>query len=383
MSKWSKFSKRGGMSKKIKVKFRPCFLAFWTFRSKSSPFFLGTSTFGNCYSFDGTQDRKIDYQTCEDIVITAIRDGHVNYIDTAPWYGHGLSEQVLSQILTSGKIPQAAYYLATKVGRYEPDPRHMFDFTFDKVIQTVENQLKMYQRECIDLIQIHDPEFIHVKNESTGKFELDPNFEIIFTETLRALKKLQDAGKVKYIGINGYALNFYEKFVNNSIVKIDSIFTYARMTMLEQSFLPFFQALKARNSKFGKIGVLNAAPTAMGLFSTHGPQPWHPASTEVKNLCEQARNLVKEKFPTVNITALAIKFDQIDMLKQKATTLISCTSVHEARLNFCDDSIYTYTEDEKTCLQTLQKLFQNANFPLTWEGYEPNQFIKNLNDLSQ
>ena len=38
----------------------------------------------------------------------------INYIDTAPWYGHGRSEEVLGRALQS--VPRQAYYIATKVG---------------------------------------------------------------------------------------------------------------------------------------------------------------------------------------------------------------------------------------------------------------------------
>ena len=39
----------------------------------------------------------------------------VNYIDTAPWYGHGKSESVLGEVLKD--IPRSSYYISTKVGR--------------------------------------------------------------------------------------------------------------------------------------------------------------------------------------------------------------------------------------------------------------------------
>ncbi len=38
-------------------------------------------------------------------------------IDTAPWYGHGKSETVLGKALEG--VPRSAYYLNTKVGRYD------------------------------------------------------------------------------------------------------------------------------------------------------------------------------------------------------------------------------------------------------------------------
>ena len=36
------------------------------------------------------------------------------------------------------------------------------------------------------------------------------------------------------------------------------------------------------------VGIVNAAPLAMGLLSTQGPPAWHPASAALKNHARQA-----------------------------------------------------------------------------------------------
>ena len=48
----------------------------------------------------------------EAIVEGAFKAG-INYIDTAPWYGHGKSEEVLGKVLK--KVPRKAFFIATKV----------------------------------------------------------------------------------------------------------------------------------------------------------------------------------------------------------------------------------------------------------------------------
>ena len=57
----------------------------------------------------------IGYDTSEYLLHTALKAG-VNYIDTAPWYGNGSSEETLGRALKS--VPRDAYYVATKVGLY-------------------------------------------------------------------------------------------------------------------------------------------------------------------------------------------------------------------------------------------------------------------------
>lgn len=41
------------------------------------------------------------------------------------------------------------------------------------------------------------------------------------------------------------------------------------------------------------VGVINAAATGMGLLSNKGPQPWHPASDDIKALCRRASDYCK------------------------------------------------------------------------------------------
>ena len=51
---------------------------------------FGGAPAGNCY---GTTDEDEMIKT----IITAVKSG-VNYIDTAPWYGQGKSEEVLGKV---------------------------------------------------------------------------------------------------------------------------------------------------------------------------------------------------------------------------------------------------------------------------------------------
>lgn len=149
------------------------------------------------------------------VVETAIRSG-INVIDTAPWYGHGKSEEILGEILQN--IPRKAYYLHTKVCRYNPGPLEMFDFSYERVIKSVDESLKRLRVDYIDTIQgaclslqgvallvlkvryssnkyhgvlclsaVHDPEFA-------------PSLDVILKETLPAMEECRRQGKVRYIG---------------------------------------------------------------------------------------------------------------------------------------------------------------------------------------
>lgn len=81
----------------------------------------------------------------------ALRKG-INYIDTAPWYGQGKSEELLGKALKD--VPRSAYYIGTKVGRYELDVENMFDFSAKKTRESVEKSLKLLGISTIDVIQV-------------------------------------------------------------------------------------------------------------------------------------------------------------------------------------------------------------------------------------
>jgi aryl-alcohol dehydrogenase-like predicted oxidoreductase len=61
---------------------------------------------------------------------------------------------VLSFLQAFKDIPRNAYYIATKVGRYEKDPKKMFDFTREKTLESVDHSLKLLGLDYVDIIQV-------------------------------------------------------------------------------------------------------------------------------------------------------------------------------------------------------------------------------------
>ena len=72
-----------------------------------SPLGFGGNALGNLYS-------QVDQADAADAVRVAY-DAGVSYFDTAPMYGHGLSERRMGDVLRS--LPRDTFVLSTKVGR--------------------------------------------------------------------------------------------------------------------------------------------------------------------------------------------------------------------------------------------------------------------------
>jgi L-galactose dehydrogenase len=82
---------------------------------------LTTLSFGA--SSLGAEFRNVDLQEVLQCIHVALDSG-MNFIDTAAYYGRGMSEIMLGQVLP--QIPRDRYYLGSKLGRYAP--AH-FDFS--------------------------------------------------------------------------------------------------------------------------------------------------------------------------------------------------------------------------------------------------------------
>src|SRR6202171_5245440 len=75
----------------------------------------------------GQEFRPVDLSEALRSVHVALDLG-MNFIDTSPYYGRGMSEVLLGLALKD--VPRESYLLGTKLGRYAP--RH-FDFSAKRV----------------------------------------------------------------------------------------------------------------------------------------------------------------------------------------------------------------------------------------------------------
>ena len=107
----------------------------------------------------------------EDAVATARRglELGLNYVDTAPLYGHGISEIRLGRALQD--MPRDSFILSTKVGRVLnpvneapisphfqslPKMEPVFDYSRDGILRSLEESLKRLNLDRVDIAYIHD-----------------------------------------------------------------------------------------------------------------------------------------------------------------------------------------------------------------------------------
>src|SRR6266550_8416413 len=137
----------------------------------------------------GAEFRSIDIDEALRSVHVALELG-MNFIDTSPFYGRGMSEVLLGVALR--EVPRDRYLLGTKLGRYSGTH---FDFSARRVVESVDISLERMKVEHLDIILCHDIEFVDMRQ--------------IVDETLPALRKVQQSGKVRFVGISGYPMKMF------------------------------------------------------------------------------------------------------------------------------------------------------------------------------
>src|SRR5678815_5051863 len=104
----------------------------------------------------GAEFRQVDLGEALRSVRVALDLG-MNFIDTSPYYGRGMSEVLLGVALRG--IPREKYLLGTKLGRY--DAGH-FDFSARRVVESVDISLHRMGVSHLDVVLCHDIGFVEM-----------------------------------------------------------------------------------------------------------------------------------------------------------------------------------------------------------------------------
>jgi aryl-alcohol dehydrogenase-like predicted oxidoreductase len=292
---------------------------------------LGASSLGGVF-------RDIDEKEAIRTVHTAIDNG-INFIDVSPYYGFFKAETLLGKALKT--IPRTKYYLSTKVGRYGTNGIKSWDYSAARAEQSLEESMQRLNVDFIDILHVHDIEFSDLNQ--------------VLNETIPALVRMKDKGKIGHVGITGLPLEKHrfviEHLQNNAV---EAILSFCHFCINDDSLvdsLPFFEK--------HKVGIINASPLSMGLLSSRGAPLWHPASERLKSLCNQAAKLCSDKGS--QIEKLAVSFSVSNPVI--TTTLVSTASSENILKNIEWASTPVNYELLKEVRDVLKPVFRE-----TWEN---------------
>lgn len=238
---------------------------------------LTTLSFGA--SSLGAEFRGVDLNEALQSVHAALDCG-MNFIDTSPYYGRGMSEVLLGQVLP--QIPRDRYVLSTKLGRYAP--QH-FDFSARRVAESIDISLERMKTDYLDIVFCHDIEFVDMSQ--------------IIHETLPALRREVEKGKVRFVGVSGYPMRMFKYVLSQTTV--DAILTYNHYTLQNDMALQLVPLCRAQG-----VGLINAAPFSARLLSSAPLPVWHKATPEVRRVAKAAADYCQQR--GVDIAQLALQY---------------------------------------------------------------------------
>ena len=227
----------------------------------------------------GQEFRQVDVNEALRSVHVAL-DAGMDLIDTSPYYGRGMSEVLLGVALRD--VPRDRYLLCTKLGRYAP--QH-FDFSARRVVESIDVSLERMKVDHLDIILCHDIEFVDMLQ--------------IVDETLPALRKIQQQGKVRFVGVSGYPMKMFRYVLDRT--DLDVILSYNHYTLQNTMLADLVPYLKQKG-----VGVMNAAPFSARLLTNAPLPPWHKATPQVREVARKAAEHCRKRGS--DIAKLALQF---------------------------------------------------------------------------
>jgi L-galactose dehydrogenase len=233
---------------------------------------FGASSLGHAFRPSDLQESIRSVHTALDLGMT--------FIDSSPFYGCGISEVVLGFALKG--VPRDRYLLGTKLGRYDAAA---FDFSAKRVAESIDVSLKRLGVEHLDILLCHDIEFVDMAR--------------IVEETLPAVRKAQQAGKVRFVGISGYPMKIFKYVLDRA--PLDVVLSYNHYTLQNTMLADLVPYLRAKG-----VGIMNAAPFSARLLTNQALPPWHKATPLVRETAKKAAAHCAKA--GVDIAQLALQF---------------------------------------------------------------------------
>ena len=169
-------------------------------------------------------------------------DMGINFFDTAPVYGFGLSERLIGKAL---KPVRDKVILATKCGlRWEKEAIGSVskNATRKSILEEIDHSLERLDTDYIDLYQVHWPD-VETPQE----------------ETMKALLEIQKQGKIRHIGVSNYSVEQMQDCLKvGPLVSLQPEYSLLQRS-IEKETVPF--------CLIHDIGIIAYSPLASGVLT--------------------------------------------------------------------------------------------------------------------
>jgi D-threo-aldose 1-dehydrogenase len=235
---------------------------------------LGCAPIGNLFRGVTDDDARA--------TVDAAWDAGIRYFDTAPLYGHGVSERRLGRALRDRARNE--YTLATKVGRVlrpaagarpptvftdvgdlEPE----FDYSRDGILRSVDESLARLGLDRIDVALVHDP---------------DDHEHDALRDAFPTLMRLRDEGVIAQVGCGMNQHEMLARFVDR--VDLDCVLLAGRYSLLDRSGSELLAQCAARGVRVVIGGVFNT-----GVLIDPDGHPTYDYETAPDAVLDRARRM--------------------------------------------------------------------------------------------
>ncbi|MFF3254253.1 aldo/keto reductase [Actinacidiphila glaucinigra] len=248
--------------------------------------------------------------------LEAAWDQGVRFYDTAPFYGAGLAELRLGELLS--QKPRDSFVLASKVGRVildEPEPgardlgekgglfEHgrpnamLHEWTADATERSIEGSLKRLGVDRLDIVWVHD-----IAQDFHGDLWLN-KFEEARTGAFRVLSRLRDEGVIKAWGLGVNRVEPIELTLDLDEPQPDGFLLAGRYTLLDHA-RPL-ERLLPRAQEQG-VGMVVGGPYSSGVLAGGTHFEYQDAPPEVVERVRRIKEITARH--GVSVKAAALQF---------------------------------------------------------------------------
>lgn len=249
--------------------------------------------------------------------VEAAWDQGIRYFDTAPFYGAGLAEIRLGEVLAGW--PRDEYVLSTKVGRVILDeledpaardlgekgglfehgrPNRMVDsYTADATLRSIEDSLERLRTDRLDIVWVHD-----IAQDFHGDHWLS-QYETARTGAFRALQRLRDEGVIKGWGLGVNRVEPIELTLDLDEPRPDAFLLAGRYTLLDHS-RALQRLLPAATEQH--VDMVVGGPYSSGILAGGRHFEYQQAPADIVAKVERIKELAAEH--GVSVKAAALQF---------------------------------------------------------------------------
>ncbi|MFF5407266.1 aldo/keto reductase [Streptomyces misionensis] len=269
---------------------------------------FGTAPLGNMFRAIPDEEARA--------TVEAAWDQGIRYYDTAPFYGAGLAELRLGEVLATK--PRDSYVLSTKVGRVILDEleegardlgekgglfehgrpnKVVHEWTADATERSVEDSLKRLGVDRLDIVWVHD-----IAQDFHGDVWLQ-KFEEARTGAFRVLSRLRDEGVIKAWGLGVNRTEPIELTLALDEPRPDGFLLAGRYTLLDHEHA--LQRLLPMAEEQG-VGMVVGGPYSSGVLAGGTNFEYQQAPPAIVERVERLKALADKH--GIGIKAAALQF---------------------------------------------------------------------------